>query len=144
MLLFLKKYSSLIISNLILGNVIIEVLCYLNSSIIERLSYHLEFTLLILPILWLFLTVAIKVKKRYCFLWAQIFSAFSFYLMSFLIITTSFLLENNMHFSNLSGVQELWLFLFLPLLWLSPIWIGVGILNYVLISRIQHQKNKRC
>ena len=122
-----------IISNLIMGNFLIEILFFLNSTALERLLYHIELSVLILPTLLTCSIIFQKIKKKiWQFFFIQGAALIFFYVFSFLIIlTASFLSPPNTE-SNFTGIL---FFLLFPAIWLSPVWIGMGVLNFYLLQK---------
>ena len=130
---FFKQQKVLIIVNLLVGNLLIELLSYINSTVWEILIYQIEFSILIIPVLFL---AALSIKpiknKIWMFVVIELESLVFFYLMSFLIILTSSIIESDFNRSGILGVLP---FLVLPALIFSPIWSAIGIMNAYLLKR---------
>ncbi len=132
---FIKKKKWLILGNLVIGNFVIWLLSYLNSTTLEILMYQAEFTILLIPALFLAVLSVSRIKSKvWTFVLIELESMVFFYLMMLLTILTACIIEPDPVGSN-SDFLGMLTFLLLPTFVLSPIWSALGIINAFLLKR---------
>lgn len=136
---FIRQQKKAIWVNLLIGNMLIEVICYLNSSFLQRLVYQIEFSALIIPMLFLAaLTIGMSSHTFWRFVIIQIEAFLFFYVFTLVMYLTS-LVPNDF---NLNVFTGLFSFLLLPALWLCPVWIGFGSMNYWMLSKSKKDESR--
>jgi hypothetical protein len=128
---FLREKKKAIFLNLLFGNLIIEVLCFINSTALQRLVFQLEFTAIIVPILFIgYASMQVRSHPFMKLLIIELEAFMFFYLMIVLVICTS------QWQAGSSPIQwsGLFSFLLIPSFIFTPVWALLGAMNFFLLK----------
>ena len=128
---FLKKKKKAILLNLLFGNLIIEILCFINSTALQRLILHIEFSIIIIPALLIcYASMQTLTHPLLKLLIIELEALIFFCLMMIMVVLTSQLqaASSPVQWSGLFG------FLWIPCLIFTPIWAFLGAMNFFLLK----------
>jgi hypothetical protein len=131
MIVFLKEKKKAIFLNLLFGNVLIEILCFINSTALQRLVFHLEFSALIVPVLFICYISMRAVKNAFLKVLLVELEAFLFFYCMVVLVVCTFQLQAG---STATEWSSLFSFLLIPSFIFTPVWALLGAMNFFLLK----------